>query len=98
MSTVDVFFYSYYLNYDLLKQRHTSPKNTRASRIHAWQLSLKHDCSLVRKLGSIADGVVYSISEAGLVILYGYYNIASYQRHSVTVELLSNAQKIDLFC
>ncbi len=98
MSTTDVFFYSYYLNDDLLKQRHTSPKNPRAARIHDWQLSLKNDSTLVPKLGGFADGVVYSLTEAELATLYGYDDIASYQRQTVTVELLSNGQNIEVFC
>src|SRR5690554_1338985 len=98
MSTTDVFFYSYYLNDDLLKQRHTSPKNPRAARIHHWQLSLKNDSTLVRKLGGFADGVVYSLTEAELATLYGCDDIASYQRQTVTVELLSNGQSIEVFC
>src|SRR5690554_7038093 len=77
MSTTDVFFYSYYLNDDLLKQRHTSPKNPRAARIHDWQLSLKNDSTLVPKLGGFADGVVYSLTETELTTLYGYEDIAS---------------------
>src|SRR5690554_3985282 len=98
MSATDVFFYSYYLNDDLLKQRHTSPKNPRAARIHDWQLSLKNDSTLVPKLGGFADGVVYSLTEAELATLYGYDDIASYQRQTVTVELLSNGQTIQVFC
>src|SRR5690554_5659927 len=98
MSTTDVFFYSYYLNDDLLKQRHTLPQNPRAARLRHWQLSLKNDSTLIPKSDAFADGVVYSLTETELTTFYGYEDIASYQRQTVTVELLSNGQNIEVFC
>ena len=85
MSTVDVFFYSYYLNNNLLKQRYTLPKNPSAERLRHWQLRLKNDSTLIPKLGGFADGVVCSLTEAELTSLYVYEDIASYQRLTVTV-------------
>lgn len=98
MSSVDVFFYSYYLNDDFLRQRHTFPKNPRAARLHHWQLSLKDDSTLIPSQEAFADGVIYSLTEAELVTLYGYENIANYQRHTVTVELLSSGENVEVLC
>lgn len=98
MSTTDVFFYSYYLNDAFLKQRHTFPKNPRTARLHDWQLSLKNDSTLIPKPGVFSDGVVYSLTETELAMLYGYEDIAEYQRQTVTVELLASGQKAEVFC
>lgn len=98
MSSVDVFFYSYYLNDAFLINRHTFPENPRAARLHHWQLSLKRDSTLIPNPEAFADGVIYSLTEAELTALYAYDDIVNYQRRTVTVELLSNGQKVDVFC
>lgn len=91
-------FYSYYLNDAFLINRHTFPENPRAARLHHWQLSLKRDSTLIPNPEAFADGVIYSLTEAELTALYAYDDIVNYQRRTVTVELLSNGQKVDVFC
>lgn len=97
-ATVDVFFYSYYLNDDLLRQRHTHPQNPRAARLRHWQLSLKDDSTLIANTDAFADGVIYALTEAELTVLYGYADIASYQRQTVRVELLATGQELEVLC
>lgn len=97
-NSVDVFFYSYYLNADFLRQLGSEPLNPRRARLYRWQLYLGGENTTIKPSDSFADGMIYSLTEAELLHLYQGEGIEKYTPQTLEVELLDTNKQVSVSC
>lgn len=95
---VDVFFYSYYIDANLLADRGVEARNPRPGRIKGWRLHLGGDSTLLRDPRHDAFGVIYSLTHEELDRLYTWPGVARYRPYPLLIDLLHGYQRVPALC
>lgn len=83
---VDVFFYSYYQDDALLRERGAHPRHPRPACLPGWRLALGRYSNLVRSPGGVAWGTVFALTHAEIDTLYRYPGVPEYLPRPVLVQ------------
>lgn len=94
----DVFFYSYYLNPEVLTQFGGTARKPRTARLHGWQLHLGNHSTLVPSAKAYADGVVYALTPNELAALYKRDGICAFEPQEIKVYLLQEKRFSPAVC
>lgn len=94
----DVFFYSYYLNPEVLTQFGGTARNPRTARLHGWQLHLGNHSTLIPSAEAYADGVIYALTLNELAALYKRDGICVFEPQEIEVYLLQEKRFSPAVC
>lgn len=98
LSLTDVFFYSYYLNPDVLTQFGGMPRKPRTARLHGWQLHLGSHSTLIPSAEAYADGMIYALTPHELTALYKRAGISVFEPREIEVFLLQEKRFSTAVC
>ena len=84
---MDAFFYGLFMDAALLRAKGLHPANERRAAVRGMALRIGKRATLAPAPDGIVHGVVMSLPEAELRVLYGEASVADYRPETVTAEL-----------
>jgi gamma-glutamyl AIG2-like cyclotransferase len=88
---IDTFFYGLYMDGEVLKDAGVTPRAPRKASAAGFALRVGKRATLVPVHGSTAWGMVYALTAAELVTLYGAPGLEAYQPQEIEVALENRA-------
>lgn len=82
---MDIFFYGLFMDEALLKSKGLHPSSTRVAYLQDYGLRIGERATLLKAEGERAYGVIMSLNEKELDVLYGEESVADYVPEKVTV-------------
>lgn len=94
---IDVFFYGLFLDEGILKAYGIDALNQRKAKVEDYSLLISDRATLSACTGSVAYGMVYSISHADIEKLYSGPGLEAYKPEALLVGL-ENGEKLPALC
>ena len=82
---VEVFFYGLFMDENLLREKGLDPRNRRLAELEGYALMIGARATLVRRTGSSAHGVVFTLTQAEIDQLYSDPSVSMYRSEQVFV-------------
>ena len=92
---MDVFFYGQFMDKSLLKSKGLNPTNPRVSRLDGYGLRIGERASLLQSEAERVYGIIMSLSNEELNVLYSEKSVSDYVPELVTVTT-ENKEQIDV--
>ena len=86
-SRIDVFFYGLFMDEELLRQKGADPTNRRFAFVDDYVLVIGERATLVQREGERVYGVVFSLTQKEIDLLYSEPSVRDYRAELVTVNL-----------
>lgn len=95
--TQDVFFYGLYMDPSILEGKGVPPRYPRMATAHGYEVKVGAKTTLLRKAGSKASGMVYSLTHMELESLYRGSGLTGYYPEALQVEL-NSGEVVPVLC
>lgn len=84
---VEVFFYGLFMDEALLREKGLSPEDGRLASVEDFRLVIGERATLVRREGSKAHGVLFSLTREEVEALYSESSVSAYRPEVVTAHM-----------
>ncbi len=86
---LDVFFYGLFMDETLLQAKGTEPQQGRLATLENFRLVIGERATLIPSAGEIVHGVIFSLTQAELDLLYAEASVSVYRPEAVSARVAS---------